>query len=201
MKNQTLIALVLFLGALGVYLGLVQPLYSSVQALKPRSAQLDAALKNADQFRARMKELSAEFLVKTDNENARRLQKLLPDNIDNVRLIIDINNIARGREVAIRDFSITENAPPESPTRGAARRAARSEELSPSGPRYRSVDLSFTAEAPYRRFLAFLDDLQNSLRLVDVRKIQVSPAVPVEGEEAEEPNYQFSLTLTTYWLE
>ena len=201
MKNQALIGLALLLGAVGIYFGLVAPLSANVQALKPRIQQLDEALKSADMFRERMKELSSEFLVKTDNENARRLKKLLPDHVDNVRLIIDINNIARGRDVAIRDFTVSESVS-QTEVRGANRRA-RIKEVAASGPQYRSVALSFTAEAPYSRFLEFLTDLQSSLRLVDVRQIQVSPTAPSEGEESAEgePDYQYSLTLTTYWLE
>ena len=56
-----------------------------------------------------------------------------------------------------------------------------------------SVELGFTVSASYENFLAFLHDLEHSLRVVDIENLtfQVQPEGTIN-------DYQFNIR--TYWL-
>jgi hypothetical protein len=69
--------------------------------------------------------------------------------------------------------------------------------------KYQSLTIRFSLDATYQDFLKFLQDLQSSLRIVDIENLDIQTAgnsrIPIGGT-LPEPVYHFGLALRTYWL-
>ena len=114
------------------------------------------------------------------------MNEFLPNNIDNVRLIIDINNIAKKSGLIVRNPNIVkaeakEGEPPPPTGAAAAGKTADS-----------SAAISFSVSASYETLKLFLSDLARSLRLVDIESLSFTAA--------ERNLYDYQITLRTYWL-
>ncbi len=109
-----------------------------------------------------------------------RLGKLLPDTIDSVRLILDIENVARMHGLKLRSVS----ASVESSSAGGSRQTA--EQI------YQPTTFSFNAIGPYENFVPFLSDLEASVRLSDV--------TGANFESKDSAEYVYGITLRTYIL-
>jgi len=109
-----------------------------------------------------------------------RLIKMLPDNIDNVKLLVEITSIAKKRNLAIKSISFGGDS------------SKTSEAIGPDNTPYGTLSLKFGVSTTYETFLDFLSDLENNLRLIDVTDISFT--------STESGFYDFSVSLNTYWL-
>ncbi|MDO8548321.1 MAG: hypothetical protein Q7R71_01460, partial [bacterium] len=98
--------------------------------------------------------------------------------------IIDINNIASRRSLSLKDVQL--GAVSDS-------RSARND-LSggPSGDAVSSATIGFSVNASYDNMLAFLADLEHSLRIIDVQSLSFTAGA------SNAADYAFSIR--TYWL-
>jgi len=119
----------------------------------------------------------------------------LPDHVDNVRLILDLDNLAGRFGLSLQnvDVSSSESKNTKAQTVGA---------IGTSNQKYDSLTLSFGTRATYKTFVDFLRDLESSLRIVDLVSLSIAPetaATPTKGQSSE-PQYSYKITLRTYWL-
>ncbi len=162
----------------------IDPQYQQVKALSAQVAEYDDALSKAKELRTeRDKLLSKRNTFSADDLT--RISRALPDNVDNIRLIIDINNIASRRGLSLKSISAADVSD--------SSKARSTLAVGSSGDPLGSVTVSFTVGADYDTFLAFLHDLEHSLRIVDVESIEfISPALGAQTD--------YSVQLRTYWL-
>ena len=118
---------------------------------------------------------------KISGENMDKIERMLPDSVENVSLILEINNIAKQYGMNIKGTSIAEST--------AARSSA---SVGPDSQKYGAISLSFSVTTSYDNFLTFLKALEDNNRLVDVTGLSFSAA---KGD-----NYDFNVTIQTYWL-
>ncbi len=109
-----------------------------------------------------------------------KLERLLPSNIDNIRLIIEISKIAEGRNLVAKNISVIDKTKTTGDNIGEV-----------STP-YGILSLRFTVNSSYNNFLNFLQDLESNLRLLDITDISFNAT--------ESGFYDFSVSLNTYWL-
>lgn len=179
---QALIALL----AVGIFAMVTLPGYRKVEELRRKHADNEQTLKLSAELERNSQSLEDRYNRITDDERA-RLQKLLPDTLDNVRLVNDMNAIAAQQGLAIRNITVGgEGTPGTTNTKNAAADAASRKR------RYGTLSLAFSVTATYDEFDSFLRELERSLRLVDVRSVSVKSS----------PNrrYDFAVVLETYWL-
>jgi len=176
MKNIT--AIILIVASVGLFFGYVDGAYSDVKVLRTEQADYDRALSNSKELQAERDKLLTKFnnINTTDLD---RLNKLLPDNIDNVRLVIDIDNIASNYGMRIRNFK-TETGD-------------KIETVGVDQTPYGTLTLTFSTTASYTTFLAFMHDLEKSLRLIDVTSVQFASSDTSQF-------YDYSVSIKTYWL-
>jgi Tfp pilus assembly protein PilO len=183
MKSFT--PLILIVASVGIFFLYIDPLYQNeIKERRNQIAEYDSLLANARELLEKDAEISTKYnsINPTDIEN---LEKLLPDTIDNVRLIIDLQGIARNNGLTLSGLSLSEssNASAEQARRSIATAGEQS---------YGSITVSFGVTASYEAFMVFLKDLEQSLRLIDV--VNLSVAASPTGF------YNYSLTIKTYWL-
>jgi len=182
MKNLT--ALILIASSIGIVYGFSLPLWNEIKVLRADEAKYSDALEKVAVLETTLKNQEAR-VASIPPEDMERLEKLLPDTVDNVKLIIDISNVAASQGLIIRDIGIV------TPQDEATSRTAVSAASSRAG--YDYIDLSFSVTAQYSQFLGFITALEQSLRLVDIIKVSFAPT-------DIGASYNFSVTLRTYWL-
>ncbi len=170
--------------AVGLFFTYLDPAYKAVQALQLQESRLDKALTDSKSLQEKRASLLKRYADFSDSDVA-RLNKLLPDNVDNVRLVIDIDSIGASYNLTVRDysFSTADQGGEQNPADvlGIAR-------------------LSFGVQGSYRDFKAFLFDLESSLRLVDITSYSVTATPSGPTAEGARPGNTYVVALQTYWL-
>jgi Tfp pilus assembly protein PilO len=171
-------SVIVIIASMGLFFGYVDPTYSAIKELKTEKADYNRALNNSKELQAERDKLLEKFnkMPKTDLD---KLTKLLPDHIDNVRLVIDIDEMAKTYGMRIRNFKADANEKKDSIGKDATA--------------YGTLTLSFSTTASYTTFLAFMRDLEQSLRVIDVTSISFA------ANEASQ-FYDYNVTVKTYWL-
>ncbi len=172
-----------------IFFWYTKPTYDSVQSVRDESVQYDAALAKAAELQA----LKAQLLQRYNSFNPidlERVQKLLPDHVDNVALILDLDNLAAKYNMPIENVDVSAPATSVSAATGVSTIGA-------SGQKYDSVTIRFATRGTYDNFLAFMKDLEQSLRVVDLVQLSLS-GQPNDG--VGQSLYAYEMTLRTYWL-
>ncbi len=175
---SNIISIVLILASLGLFFGYVDPSYALIKEQQAQKADYDRALNNSKQLEAERDKL----LEKFNNMNGvdlNDIKKLLPDNIDNVRLIIDVDEMAKKYGMRIRNFKTSTSEAGD--TVGA------------NNSPYGTLTLNFSTTASYQTFISFIRDLEQSLRLIDVVGVEFAPSDTGDL-------YDYKVTVKTYWL-
>ena len=195
MKN--LMPIILILAAIGVFFAFTDPKYNNVKDLQKEIEQNNRTLDLASELRQKREDLRQKYNQISDEEKF-DLQKLLPDTVDNVRLIIDISNIAEKYGIVIQDIEIVQDEDSQSDIKvvnsdfeGVTDRSAISY---PDTSKIGIISFSFSVVTQYDVFIDFLKDLEEALRIVDVRSIDI------ERVDDKSVFYNYSVNLDTYWL-
>jgi len=180
-KFLTPLILVLIAGA--TFFLYTNPKYQEIKTLRLQEREYDDALTKSKELQQARNQL----IAKSDTfspDDIRKLERLLPDNVDNIRLILDIDNIAMRYGLRIRGVSVSDPK--------GSRKEVGGETIGAAQDKIGSVELSFTIAARYEDFLRFLGDLERSVRVVDIQTMAFTVG---EGDLV-----QYSLLIKTYWL-
>ncbi len=196
MKGLT--SIVFIIVSLAGFFFFIDPQYKNVKQLQAEKVKNNEIIDLAYKLDARKNELTEKYnqISSTDKD---QLEKLLPDTVDNVRLIIDVNNIGEQFGIVIRDISInTKDGKENEPKKVITQKSNFDGVLGENSIKYVDsskigiISFSFSVSAKYEVFLQFLNYLEQSLRLVDIRSIEIR-----RGTGAF---YDYRVTLDTYWL-
>lgn len=200
---SNIVALVLLAASVWGFFGFVTPRYEAVKALKDERIAYQAALDKARELDALRGQLVSKYNSVSAGDLA-RLSKLLPDSVDNVRLIININNVANRYGMVIKDIKIDQPAGTLGRSSSAPNAASGVIAGQPGGavspgpsnysvlPSFEFLNMSFSVSGPYGSFKGFLSDLERSLRVVDVTSISFTVG------KGDFSTYDFKIK--TYWL-
>ena len=193
--NKNLIALILIIIAIGLYFTFTRSYYAELQVLEAVNASYLTAINNSRDLIKARDQVLAKYNSITDQDKA-RLDTFLPNNINNVRLVIDINSIAARHGIALQGLASNINSvmTTGNTDKGGSTITARSAAAStPSADlTYTPMVISFSFSASYDNANSFIQDLESSLRLFDVTHLGFS--VNDTGI------YTYNIQLTTYWL-
>ncbi len=196
MKNIT--ALILIIVSVGVFFFFIDPQYKNVQQLNAEIEQNKKIIDVANKLDSKKTELNEKFNQISQSEKS-ELEKLLPDTVDNVRLIIDINNIAEQFGIVIRDINIVSKESNVNDTKKTISQKSNFEGVMEENSikyvdtsKIGVISFSFTVSAKYEVFLEFLKQLEASLRLIDIRNIEITRGNGVF--------YDYRVSFDTYWL-
>ncbi|MFC1802256.1 type 4a pilus biogenesis protein PilO [Patescibacteria group bacterium] len=176
--SRFIIPTFLIIVSAGLFFMYTDPLYKGVQSLLEEKNQYDEAFNSSKELKVVRDKLLSKYNTFTEG-NINRLEKLLPDHIDNVRLVMDINNIAAKYGMTIKDVKVGVGGG-EVSVLGASEK--------PFG----SITLGFSVTTSYQNFMNLIQDLHDSLRLVDI--------VDVSFRSSQASLYKYDLTIKTYWL-
>lgn len=186
--GKTIISTVGIVISLGIFVWYTKPTYDQAQASQKQIAEYDAALVKANELQERKTALLDKY-NKFEPGDRDRLQKLLPDHVDNVRLILDLDNIAQRRGMALQNVVVS------TPGTGQTAQTALGT-ISSSKQKYDTLTTKFSTQGTYLALQQLITDLETSLRIIDVTSLKVGAGAVTQGE----PTYAFEVTLRTYWL-
>jgi hypothetical protein len=179
----------------------INPFYKDVSLLKSDIVVYNAALDNSTDLQKKEDELIKSYnSIREVDKN--RLNSLLPNEVNNIQFILEIERIANIHNMPIKDikFDQVKAAPGASIVTSGVPTDSRPFGVFP---------IQFTTEGNYSDFTLFLKDLETNLRLADLRSVSfVVPAATSTDTNittatigAVDPNiYKYSLKLETYWL-
>ncbi len=175
-----------FLVALIIFFGYTNPAWTgSVAATQAKIATDAQALSAAANYTARENQLASEKNA-MDSASLARLSMLLPDSVDNVGLILDLNALAARAGLSLTSADVS--APSSSNAAAGSSAAVPTTDTSPVG----SVDLVLSAIGTYDSLKQFLAGVESSLRLLDVESLTVKGSTTGV--------YTYQITLRLYWL-
>lgn len=180
---------VLFIGvSIGIFFGFIDPHYQQVKELRSEVAEYDEVLQKSKKLLELRDKLLSKYNTFSDEE-LNNIEHIVPNNVDNVKLILEINNIAAKNGLLVKNISISSRKEEGGESEGVQQSGPN---VSESSKNYNSIDLSFSVDASYSSFKDFMKDLEQSLRLIDIRKISFS------ASEKQSRNYEVGIR--TYWL-
>ncbi len=185
-----------------VFVIFADPMYSDVGLARTQIASYDEALNNSKALENERDKLTAKE-NSIDPANIAKLEKLLPENVDNIRLILEIEDIASPYGMILKDIKYSPDvaAPvagttPTAPKGGATGAKSTNKD-------YGVWNLEFSTAASYNNFLNFTKDLESNLRIVDVSSIQFASNAnggPASASNPASDVYKYSFKIKTYWL-
>lgn len=210
--------------SIAVFFVFGKPIYDSsdltspgIVALQAKLASYNEALDNSKSLEIERDKLTAKKNA-IDPNNLAKLSKLLPENIDNIRLILEIEKIALPYGMVLKDVQYS-NVPATSsavsgtakgiipplsatPAPNPAPAVQKSGTAQASNKDYGIWDLSFSTTGTYNNFLNFTRDLENNLRIVDISSIKFSSSAGSSSSFSSTlpESYKYDFKIKTYWL-
>ncbi|HAO64604.1 TPA: hypothetical protein DCQ44_01325 [Candidatus Taylorbacteria bacterium] len=183
--NRVILPLLLVIASIASFFMWINPHYTAVKDLKVQLAESQDALD-------KIVELESVRSSLVDKENAfqpadiTKLQKLLPDNVDNTRLFLDIQGVASHYGTSIQDISVGAGQ--------ASGAVATTQAIGSSKKQYGQMVLGFSINTTYENLSLFLNDLEKSLRLVEIKSLGFTA-------DNKNPNhYKVALSINAFWL-
>ena len=174
------------------------PLYGDITKLRDQSVSFNEALDNSKSLEAERDKLTEKY-NSIDPNNLAKLQKLLPDSVDNIRLILEVEGVASPYGMVLKDVKYDTTTPTATTTTGSAAAKTNSTD-------YGTWNLEFSTKGTYSNFLNFLEDLEKNLRIVDISSIDFSSdngalnAASSTSSSTSSDTYTYSFKIKTYWL-
>ena len=181
--SKSLLKLLLAVGSFAIYYIIIDPLYTgvgsvwqpeqSVQNLRNLNSQYEETLSQANSLYNQAENLRTQYSGISDDAK-QKMKLMVPDSVDPVRLLNEVNNIANQSGLALRDLGYISNPP----TIG----------------NYGMYTVSFTVKTTYSKFKDLMRNYETSLRLFTVKNVSFS--IPQKDESL----IDFQVKLETYYL-
>jgi len=163
----------------------VSPTYKNkIMPLQEDIQKSEAALAAARDFTEKEAQIATQR-ASIPQSDIEKLQKYLPDGVDNVQMVLDLNSLASRSGITLSNFGIKEN-------RQSSDNPEDSLMTIQNGKKTDSLDLSVTATGTYASFRTFLYGIEHSLRPLDINQILVS--------DSKTGVYTYDITFRIYWL-
>lgn len=179
MKNPTNLALILL--SIGLFYTFTSPEYQKVKALEASASEYNNVLGNISQIAETRDKLLVNYQA-IPKSQIDRLSKILPNNVDTVRLALDLDTIAGRYGITLKDVQVETKGDPN-----AALVVVTDKSLP-----YEKVIVSFSFISDYANFTKLVNDLEKSLRIMDVKTVSF--------KALETGLYEHKISVETYWL-
>ena len=173
---NVILPIIITVASVGLFFFQTTTIMDRITIADTKRSGLIGVQKSITDYQDLLKAKNDEF-NKIDTTKIDALKKLLPDSIDNVKLIIDINQIASDRGMTIRNISI---------------KGGDSAAIGPDTRPYGVATLGFSVSGPFSTFKQFLKALETSLRLTDVTAVSFSAG--------DKDQYEYNVEIKSNWL-
>ena len=181
------------------------PIIGDVSKINTEITSYNEALDNAKALENERDILTKKYNA-IDPNNLDRLQKFLPDNVDNIRLILEIEKLALPYGMALKevkyDSTLTSKKDITTNEAGTTSQTPNNLIVQDNNKEYGEWTLGFSTEGTYSNFINFTKDIENNLRMVDVSSVVFSSETGgiVLGKPQATDSYKYAFKIKTYWL-
>ncbi len=173
--------LILLLISFGLFYTFVSPQYKEVKSLGVEASEYSSVLDSVANIESIMTDLYGKY-QQFPPEEIDRLEKALPNNADVVHLALDLDSMANKYGLSVSSVSVD-------PVGSTGTSFIEGGEKPP----YSKVLVTFNFTSNYQSFQSFLKELEQSLRVTDIRAVSF--------QVGETSLYEHAMTVETYWIE
>lgn len=192
--NRNIYAIILIILAIGLYFTVTQGIIDDAKLIKSSNTEYSTAINNAKRLIEVRDKVISDY-NQLSSEDRIRLDKIVPNTVDNIRLIIDMNDVARKHGLSLRAINVSVGGSSPNPS-GEGQEQIIMDPINNNGivavPILDKLLVTFSVSAPYQQFISFIQDIEANLRIMDITSLSVS--VNNNGI------YDWTITLKTYWL-
>jgi Tfp pilus assembly protein PilO len=180
-----LIISIIMLGASLVgFLAYILPTYRDIAALRAEQADYNTVLDNAKKLQQERNKLVEKYNA-LDPALLAQLNTLLPNNPGNVKLILELDALARQYGMVLQNVKIDDADAVQAGTARPGTPAINSE--------VGNLKITFSLLGPYPGFTNFVRSVEKSLRVIDIQKVSFNAV-------DDKQNYQYTIGVKTYWV-
>ncbi len=194
--SKIIVPILLFILSVGLYFTYLKPAYGVYLAFKEQEERLDIAIVDSKELLKKYDVLYGEYSLITDSQKE-KLSKILPDAVDIVRLVMDLDNLATNHNLSISSFEIPDMETDQLP-HASNRKNNRSGNNEEAENPVASAVLGVEIAGDYNDFKSFLFDAERSLSIMDV------VAIDIKTFDITKPGVEnqivYSLGLQVYWI-
>ena len=172
----TLLILTLVIGYAFAY-----PSFGDLSALTAEKQKYSDSLDMISNIENKKNELLTEF-NNISAADRKSIETILPNSLDFVELVSQIDAVAAGYGISIDKVYSKDKV---------ASAGKSIEEAAPQKP-YQSAIVGFSFNASYEKFNAFMNSLEKSLRILDIKSIKL--------ETQDSGIYTYNVEFETYWM-
>ncbi|MDP3726515.1 MAG: type 4a pilus biogenesis protein PilO [bacterium] len=176
---KSITPLVLLLASLSLFLLFIIPNFETVKEKRAQIKVLNEALSNSRKVQSVRDALLTSY-NNIGTADLDRLKKILPDHVDNVRLILEFDRIATRSGMKLQNVSTRDDVREDSGAFG------------PDDALFGKIRMNFSLLGRYESLIDFLTEIEESLRVVDIVALSFTRG---SGEL-----YEYELEVDTYWL-
>lgn len=179
--------------SIAIFFVVINPIFNNIKLLRTDISTYNDALSNSTNLQKRRNSLLERYRNISQN-NKNRLNNLLPNTMNNIRFILEIEKIANSHSMPLTDIKFTDKHNTNSNN-------IVSSNISNSKP-YGIFPVNFTTEGDYNSFILFLRDVEHNLRIMDINSISFTiPNYTAKiGDGINSNIYTYKLSIQTYWL-
>jgi len=187
---KDIVSILIILISAAVFGFVVRPQYSEIKVIQQEGAEFDNVIANARKLNE-LRDGLIEKRSQLSRADLDRLAKLIPENSDNVKLILELQELADRYNLQIRTASSKEEEVDDvdEDDKGTQGFDIDSQD-------YGIISLNFSLTGTYDDFVSFLSEIERKLRITDVTSLALTPLREDDGVQ----KYDFQLGLQTYWL-
>jgi Tfp pilus assembly protein PilO len=167
--------------SIALFLFIIQPSIAQNKVTASNLEELQSSRDKIDIILGAYDTLEQKFKTITPEQTA-VLDKALPSNINNVRLILELERIARDSEMTFKDVKVTLED--------------KTQEERKENRTTRPVTVELTVVGTYEQYLNYLASLEKSLRILSLKKVDFN----IPKNQSTSDQHEFSLQLETYWF-
>lgn len=191
---KSIISISIITASILLFLLFTQGNIKDIKTNKAEAKHLSSVLESIQSYQQKYEQILQKYNEIPTN-NIERIEKFLPNNVDNVKLILAVQNVAGGLGVSIKNVTydtVSSKTSVAQNSQSALNRQTKD---------YGIFDMNFTLTGRYVDFVNFLSEIEKSLRIVDVREVEFLSQNTKSGVTPTENDiYQFDIGLRTYWL-
>ncbi len=169
------------------YVYFISPELMEVKALTLKKDEYTNVLNQAKEIKAKRDKIIEQY-NNISPEDMDRLDKIIPASFSAVNFANDINALASRYGLILKSISASDSS--VNPV----------DVVNSSPSAYKTQIVSFAVSGPYNKFVKFLEDLETSLRLVDVVSLSLSPQSSGPNQKVALDSMDYNLSLNTYSL-
>lgn len=172
--------------SIGVYFVYISPTVEEVRVLSAKKVEYSNALVGAEELKTKRDNVLIDY-NNISGENIDKLNKIVPETFNSVLFANDVNAIASGYGLIVKDFKINE---PKTDVRDVIINQ-------PANRLYKTTVVTFSVDGQYGSFVKFIQNLESSLHLVDITGLSMKT---LGGQKSADSPLQFLLEMNTYSL-